>query len=252
MEKVSICGIGVSNVNLDEAVLEFKRLYNGGTSSQIVTPNAEIMQSCLEDEKLKNIINSAAMVIPDGVGVVLASKILKTSPLEKVAGVDLAYAVLPQIEADGKRLFLLGAKQETLELAAEKIRQMCPKINICGTQNGYFKDDETVVGKINESSADVVFVCLGSPRQEFWIYENKDRCCAKVMIGLGGTFDVIAGTVKRAPKIFIKLGMEWFYRLLKEPKRFFRMLKLPKFVLSVLRYKFFNKTKQQNEKGRLN
>lgn len=242
MDRVFICGIGVSNVNLNEAVFEFKRLYNGGTSSQIVTPNAEIMQNCLENEKLKNVINSAALVIPDGVGVVLASKILKTGRLEKVAGIDLAYAILPHIEADEKKLFLLGSKQQIVELAADKIRQMCPKINICGIENGYFKDDEKVIGEINESGADVVFVCLGAPRQqELWIHNNKGKCCAKVMIGLGGTFDVMAGAVKRAPKIFIKLGLEWLYRLLKEPKRFFRMLKLPKFIISVYKFKFFNK-----------
>ena len=127
----------------------------------------------------------------------------------------------------GKRLFLLGAKPGVAELAAANLRDRYPGLILCGTHDGYFKEDEPVVQAIRESGADVVFVCLGAPKQEFWMVEHGPATGAHLMVGLGGSLDVFAGVVDRAPEGFQKLGLEWLYRLMKEPKRFGRMAKLP-------------------------
>ena len=132
---------------------------------------------------------------------------------------------------------LLGAEDYLSgeELAAEKLLEKYPGINFVGIRDGYFKDDEAVIAEINASGAEILFVCLGAPKQEKWMAQHKEKLGTHLMLGLGGALDSYAGTVKRAPKIFIKLGLEWFYRLIKEPKRAGRMMALPKYMFAVIR-----------------
>ena len=139
-----------------------------------------------------------------------------------------------QTVRDGKKLYLLGSKPGIGELAAEKMLENHPKLQICGIADGYFKDEGPVVEKINAVQPDVLFVCLGAPKQEKFMYAHKDELNVRLMIGLGGSLDGFAGTVKRAPKWMIRMQLEWLYRLIKEPKRLGRMMRLPKFVLAVL------------------
>lgn len=233
--KQEILGLQFDNVTMDEAVARAEELLKGDGASYIVTPNAEIGYEALQSEQLRTLINSAAMVLPDGAGVVLASKVLKTPLKQKVAGVDFADRLLGLLAEKGGSVYLLGSKPGVAELAAEKMIQKHPGLNICGMADGYFKDEDPVVAAINEKAPDVLFVCLGAPKQEIFMQTHQHELKTKLMIGLGGSLDSFAGTVKRAPKWMIRLNLEWLYRLIKEPKRFKRMLRLPKYLFAAVK-----------------
>lgn len=234
---VDVVGIPIQNVTMEQAVADVSAFLETKEKRVIVTPNAEILQLCVEDREVFEIIGSADYIIPDGIGVVKGAQILGTPLKQKVAGCDLAWNILSEMEKKGKRLFLLGAKPGIAAAAAENMKKAHPDLIICGVQDGYFKEDGPVVDAINAADTDVLFVCLGVPKQEKWMIEHKSELNVSVMMGLGGSLDVFAGAVKRAPKIFIKLGLEWFYRLIKEPWRAARMMKLPRFFVSVFKYK---------------
>ena len=189
----------------------------------------------LHDESFRAILNGASLVLPDGAGVVLGAKILKTPLQEKVAGIDFAANLLGVLEETGGRLYLLGGKPGIAEQAAENMKKTHPKLCICGTADGYFKDEAPVIARINEARADVVFVCLGAPKQERFMHDHRAELNVRLMIGLGGSLDGFAGTVRRAPKWMIRLQLEWLYRLLREPSRIGRMMRLPKFVFAAWR-----------------
>lgn len=233
--KTDVLGVLYDNVTMDEALARGRELLHGERAAYCVTPNAEMAYEALHDEAFRAILNEASLVLPDGAGVVLGAKILKTPLKQKVAGIDFAQNLLGILEEEGSRLFLLGSKPGIAETAAEKMRQKHPSLIICGTADGYFRDDADAVRAINDARADVVFVCLGAPKQERFMHDHCGELNVRLMIGLGGTLDGIAGTVKRAPKWMIRLQLEWLYRLIKEPRRFGRMLRLPKFVFAALK-----------------
>ncbi len=233
-EKISIYGVSYNKVTLDEAAAPTEELLCDGTNHMVVTPNAEIAYMAARDIKLNKVINSADMVVADGIGVVYASKIYGTPVKQKVPGVELGERVHKNAAESGRCVFFLGAKPGVAELAASKVSEKYPGINFVGIRDGYFKDDNEVIEDINESGAEILFVCLGAPKQELWMAKHMDKLNTRLMLGLGGSLNSYAGTVKRAPDIFIKLGLEWFYRLLKEPKRFGRMLALPKYMFAVI------------------
>ncbi|MFR4560209.1 MAG: WecB/TagA/CpsF family glycosyltransferase [Flavonifractor plautii] len=166
-------------------------------------------------------------MLADGVGVVYSAKILGRPLKGKVPGIDFAQRLLAWMARHGKRLFLLGAKPGVAELATANLKDAHPGLIVCGTHDGYFREDGPVVEEIRAAAADVVFVCLGAPKQELWMVEHGPATGAHLMVGLGGSLDVFAGVVERAPEGFQKLGLEWLYRLSKEPKRIGRMAKLP-------------------------
>jgi N-acetylglucosaminyldiphosphoundecaprenol N-acetyl-beta-D-mannosaminyltransferase len=214
----------------------------------IFTPNAEIAQLALENEDVMHLMNGADLLLPDGAGILLASEILKTPLTEKVAGVDFGMGVLSLASEKGYPVFLLGGKPTVVETAAEKLKTKFPALQIVGTHDGYFEktgaENDAVLHEINTSGAEVLFVCLGAPAQEKWLCENKEKLeNIRLTAGLGGSLDVFAGVVKRAPKLFIKLKLEWFYRLIKEPRRIGRMMKLPKYILGAYREKAKNSLK---------
>jgi len=244
MNKIRIRGVLFDDVDMNEAE-EFavKSAYGDGGAKVIYTPNSEIVQLCIEDREIMDIINSADLIIPDGAGIILASKILGT-PLKKgkVAGVELAERIAAASGKCGYGIYLLGGKPGVAEEAAAKLAEKYPDIIIRGTADGYFGENSgPVIERINASGAEVLFVCLGVPKQEKWIFENRDKLSVKLIGAFGGTLDVFAGRVRRAPKFFVKLGLEWFYRLLKQPSRFVRMLKLPKFIFGTAAAKLFGK-----------
>ena len=232
--KTNVLGVQYDNVTMAEALDTARALLQRPEASYCVTPNAEMAYEALHDESFRAILNEASLVLPDGAGVVLGAKILRTPLKEKVAGIDFAANLLGVLEETGGRLYLLGGKPGIAEQAAENMKKTHPKLCICGTADGYFKDEAPVIARINEARADVVFVCLGAPKQELWMQRNAPRLRVGLMAGLGGSLDVFAGNVKRAPKLFQKLGLEWFYRLIKEPKRIGRMMKLPKFLFAAI------------------
>ena len=241
MQKINIRGVEFSNVDMREALEFAKKNILHKNRAAIYTLNAEITQTCIDDGSF-DIINSADMIIPDGAGVVLASRILKTPLKEKVAGIDLAYKIIDYLDETGGTLFLLGARREAVEKAADNLRAKHKSLKVF-YHDGYFAPEENkkITDKINESKADAVFVGLGAPKnQEKWIYENKTELNKGILIGLGGTIDNIAGYNKRAPDIMIKLNLEWLYRLLKNPRRIKRFMKLPKFIFGT----YCNKNKK--------
>ena len=232
--KTDIMGLQFDNITMVEAMDAAKALLQGEHAARVVTPNAEIAYEALHDENMRTLLNSAELMLPDGAGVVLASKILKTPLKQKVAGVDFADGLLGVLETTGQSLYLLGSKPGIGELAAQKMMQKHPRLRIAGIADGYFQDEAPVIDKINASGADVLFVCLGAPKQEQFMARHQKALHVKLMAGLGGTLDSFAGTVKRAPKWMIRCNLEWLYRLIKEPKRFGRMLRLPKYLFAVL------------------
>lgn len=220
-------GVTFDDVTLEEAVAAGEALAAGPGFSYVVTPNPEIVAMARQTETYREILNGAGLVLPDGIGVVHAAKILGTPLKGRVPGIDFASALVERLARSGLRLFLLGAKPGVAELAAANLKDAHPGLIVCGTHDGYFREDGPVVEEIRAAAADVVFVCLGAPKQELWMVEHGPATGAHLMVGLGGSLDVFAGVVERAPEGFQKLGLEWLYRLVKEPKRIGRMAKLP-------------------------
>ena len=226
--RIPVLGVGFDNVTMEQAVAEGVRLMNTEGAHYVVTPNPEIVETCQADSEAMEAVGRADLVIADGIGVVYGARILGTPLKERVPGVEFAQHLMGKMAESGKTLFLLGAKPGIAELAAEKLRAAYPGLRIVGTHDGYFQDDGPVLEEIRESGADVVFVCLGAPKQEKSMLRNG---------GATGCLDVFSGTVQRAPEIFQRLGLEWFYRLLKNPSRVGRMMKLPLFLVHVAREK---------------
>lgn len=240
---IDILGVNVDSITFDDAVEKANGLVNSDGVSMIFTPNPEIIMCAKDDPELKDILNSADICTADGIGVVYASKILKHPVPERVAGFDLVCALLGRLAKSGEGVFLFGSKPGVAETAKANLAEKYPGINVVGTHDGYFKpeDEPGIVEKINASGAKLLLVCLGAPKQEKWIAKHKNDLNVGLCMGVGGTLDVLAGTAKRAPKIFIKLNLEWFYRLLKQPSRIGRFAALPKFVVAVKKSKKKNK-----------
>ncbi len=236
MEKINILGVNVDKITNGEAVEKVVKMLDEKGNHAVFTPNSEIILMAYKDPEFCDILNSADLLTADGIGVVYASKILRNPLSERVAGYDVACGVIDEIAKTGHRLYLFGGKPGIAELAEKNLKEKYPLLNIVGTHNGYFGPEEVddIITDINESRADLVFVCLGAPTQEKWIYKNMDRLSCHVMMGVGGSLDVFAGTVERAPDAWCKLGLEWLYRLKKEPWRIGRMMALPKFGFTVL------------------
>lgn len=236
INKINVLGINFDNVTMKQAVEKCNDFLLTNKLNMIITPNPEIVMYARKNAEFKKIINNSELVIPDGIGVVYGSKILKRPLKERVAGFDLICNFFENTESTiEKKVFILGAKPGVAEIAKQKIEEKY-KIKVVGVQDGYFNQDAIpeLIKIINNSDANILLVGLGMEKQEKFIYENKEKLNVKIAIGCGGSIDVFSGTVKRAPKIFQKLGLEWFYRLLKQPSRIVRMMVLPKFLMVVL------------------
>ena len=232
--KIDVLGVKFDDISSKDAASAVMGLINDGKKGYVVTPNPEIVMECRKDEKLKDVVNEASFVLPDGIGVLYGAKILGRPMKNRAPGIDFAQHMFSLLAKEGKSVFLLGAKQGVAEKAAENIEKDNPGIVIAGTNDGYFKDAEPVIEKINEAKPDFLVVCLGFPKQEFFMAENMDRLDVKYMAGLGGSMDVFAGIVARAPEKWRKLGLEWLYRLTREPSRIKRMARLPLFIFVVI------------------
>lgn len=243
-DRVSILDVNIDKITLKEARDKVKSFLNSKAINTIYTPNTEIVMEARKDRVLKEILNNGDLVIPDGIGLIYASRIKKRELPERVTGFDLSIEMLSLANEGGYRVFLLGGKPGVAEAASKNIKKDYPNINIAGYHHGYFKgthigykeseEEKNVINSINQSNTDILFVGFGAPKQEKWINENKEKLNCKVVIGNGGTIDILAGIAKRAPEIYQRLGLEWFYRLLKDPKRIKRQIVLPLFVLTVL------------------
>lgn len=235
-DTVNILGVQVSTKTMAETVDTLLGYLDEERVHCVFTPNSEIIYMAYKDPQFAQLLNSADLNTADGIGVVYASRILGQPLRERVAGFDLMNRLLERAAPDRRRVFLFGAKPGVAEEAADKLTQLYPGLVICGTRDGYFKEEQTpeIVGQINAAEPDILLVCLGAPKQEKWIADNRDRLNARIVLGAGGSLDVLAGRVERAPESWQRLGLEWAYRLKKEPKRIGRMMALPRFGLTVL------------------
>ena len=232
-ERIDVLGVRFDNLTMSEAVEAAYILQGEKRAAYVVTPNPEIVMRCREDAEAAAAVKDAALAIPDGIGVIYGARILKTPLKEKVPGCDFSLALMEKMQEDKRSVFLFGAKPGVAEQAAEKLQQQFPGLLFVGTNDGYFKDDAPIIEKINAVAPDLLLVCLGAPKQEKWMHANAEKLHVGLMIGAGGSLDVFAGTAERAPLGWQKAGLEWLYRLLKEPKRIGRMMVLPKFMLAV-------------------
>ena len=234
--KLNLLGIEVDKVNAADALSAFREFMKTPELDLICTPNSEIIMNAKKDPEMEAILKKASLVIPDGIGIVYASRILK-DPLEgRVTGVDFLSDILACSAKEGYRVYLLGAKPGVAEAAAKKMTETYPGLQIVGTHDGYFKaDEEEALAKaIGETKPDFLCVAMGSPKQEKFAVRYKELLGVKAAMGVGGSLDVWAGTAKRAPEFYQKHGLEWFYRLCQEPSRIGRMMALPAFMLKVL------------------
>lgn len=232
--KSKILDVNVDALTMKDVMGKIDLYLKEDNYKMIFTPNPEMIMEARKDDYFNTVLNNADIIIPDGIGVVYASKLNDVKIKERVAGCDVVFNILDKYKDTGKTVYLLGAGKGVAEKAKKNIEETYKGFNVIGVHDGYFDDLEeiNIVNEINELKPDILLVGLGLGKQEKWIYEHKDLN-VKVAMGVGGVIDVLAGIVNRAPEIFIKLNLEWLYRVLKQPSRFFRILKLPLFVLIV-------------------
>ena len=231
MSRIDVLGVSFDDLTMDEAVEIALGFMQERRACYACTPNPEIVMAAKGDASLRAALSGAELILADGVGITKAAAMLGTPLKSRVPGIDFASNVISRLAQRGGSVYLLGAKPLVAEAAAEKLTQTYPGIVIAGTNDGYFTDDAPVIEKINAASPDFLMVCLGSPKQELWMSANAGRLSCGLMAGLGGSLDVLAGNVQRAPETWRRLGLEWLYRVIKEPKRHGRVRKLPAFVL---------------------
>ncbi|WP_366161334.1 WecB/TagA/CpsF family glycosyltransferase [Bacillus infantis] len=234
MGKEQYLGVDVSPLNYEEIIDDLRTRMMDGKQSTIIAVNPEKVIKAEENEELRGLINGSTYQIPDGVGILLASKLKGGSITSRVTGVDMMERLIRFAAEEHHKVFLYGAKEEVVTEAKRKLEEKYPGLIISGYENGYVQDQQALVEKINESGAELLFVAMGSPKQELWIREHMPHLNVKVFQGVGGSFDVFAGKVQRAPSFYRKLGLEWLYRLMKEPHRFKRQLALPRFLLKIM------------------
>lgn len=235
--RVNILGVPVDMVNREEAFAVFEKIFREPGCSMIVTPNSEIVQNASKDEELKALIGEADLIIPDGIGLVYASKIMGCPLSERVTGIDFLETIIAHLAETGESIFFFGSKPGVADAAAARMKEKYPGLRVAGTQNGYFTPEEEsgIVEQINASGADFLCVALGAPKQERFIAQHREEFTSvRGAIGVGGSLDVWAGNLKRAPEFYRKHGLEWLYRFIQQPSRIGRMAALPVFMLRVI------------------
>jgi N-acetylglucosaminyldiphosphoundecaprenol N-acetyl-beta-D-mannosaminyltransferase len=232
MKKTDIFGIKFDNLTDAEIarLITDKAKEKNDKPFIVFTPNPEIVMASLKDKKLSDAMQAADIIAADGIGIVWASKYFGAKIKQRASGYDI---IMKLFEMTDSTFFFLGGAEDTVNKAARNMEERFA-LSVTGVQNGYFDNCDTVIETINTLSPDILLVGLGSPKQELWVTDNMSRLNVGAIMVVGGSFDVMSGKLKRAPVIFQKAGLEWFYRLYKQPKRFFRMLKLPLFVIKVL------------------
>ncbi|WP_036708402.1 WecB/TagA/CpsF family glycosyltransferase [Paenibacillus pinihumi] len=236
---VPIFGVPFSRMNMDETVHYLTESIQQRRVTQVITANPIMIMMALESPDYYRVMEQAELIVPDGAGVVWAAGYVGMPVKERVAGFDLLHRLMQVGEEKRWRVYLLGTSQEIIEETASRLQQKYPLVQIAGYHNGFFgeAEDEEVIAKVKEAGPDLLFVARAANNQEPWIYKHKEALGVPVVMGVGGSFDIISGRLKRAPLIFQKLRLEWLYRLIQEPRRYKRMLALPKFVVKVVREK---------------
>ena len=235
-ERLEILHNPVDVLTMSEALQRVAAALEAKQPYQVVTANAEILYNAAQSPALGQVLQEAGLITADGMGVLLAARILGKRLPERVSGVELVHALAKRGAREGWSFYLLGAKEEVLDAAARRLQTLYPGLILAGSHHGYFspKENSHIVADIKASSAQIVLAAMGAPRQDLWLREHLVATGATVGVGVGGTFDILAGTVKRAPLWMQRSGLEWFFRLTQEPGRIGRMLVLPRFVIAVV------------------
>ncbi|MGO5066523.1 MULTISPECIES: WecB/TagA/CpsF family glycosyltransferase [unclassified Clostridium] len=231
--KTEMLGYSIFNGNKEDLLNEIDKY----EKVNIISGNPEVLYNGLNNKELfKNFTDKCSIIIPDGVGVVLASKIIKSPVKEKIAGIEVMDSILKKCNENGKAVYLLGTMEDVLKECERKLLIKYKNLNIVGKHNGFFDMDscEDILEDIKKSNPYALFIAMGCPRQEKFITKYMDKLPCKIYMGVGGSFDVFAGKVKRAPKWMINFNLEWLYRVIKEPYRINRLAAIPKFLLKVL------------------
>lgn len=236
-KRIDIIGVPVDCLTMEQALEWVDAMAGWGGPRMVIAVNPEKVMRARKDPALLGVIQRAGLLIPDGIGIVFAARLLRLGVMERVPGSELMPAICERAARDGHKIFLFGATPEVNQRAATVLRDRFPGIRIVGTRHGYVTERgmAAVLQQINDSQADVLFVALGSPAQELWMDRYLPRLRVKICQGVGGTFDVLSGKVKRAPPLFRTMHLEWFYRLVLNPARLLRQSALPLFALQVLR-----------------
>ncbi len=237
LPSVRILNLSVNNVSMESALAAIDSFIAARGSHHVVTADASMFVMANEDPELYKIVSKADLVTPDGVGIIWAAKRQGTPLQERVSGVDIVENLCSRSAECGNRIYFLGAGPGVAEQAANRMRERYPGTNIVGSRDGFFteSDNDSIIETIRESKADVVCVAMGIPRQEKWIEANRERLDAPVLIGVGGTLDVLSGNTRRAPRWMQKIALEWLWRVLNNPRKISKVMLLPRFVMLVRR-----------------
>lgn len=238
-KQVDILGVKVDSLTMAQAVERVQQFISEKKNALVATANAEMLMMASHDTELRGILNEAAMVVPDGAGTVWAAHYLGMDMPERVAGYDLAQELMREAPAKGYSFYFFGSAPGVADTAREKAMELYPGIKIKGTRNGYFsaQDEGRIIAEIKAAAPDVLLVALGVPKQEKWLKAHLRELGVPVAIGVGGTLDVMAGVMERAPLWMQKAKLEWLFRGLKQPSRAGRLMALPKFVIKVMQSK---------------
>ena len=235
---VELLGINIDTYSFEEAISKAKELIDGNNVAQVVTINPEMFEYANKNIEFSNILKEAEMIIPDGIGVKIALNIngIKT---DRIPGIDFAKKILEETAQNNVPVAIIGAKEEVITTAITNLEKQIPGLNIVYYHNGYFNNDTEIYNELSVKSPKIILVAMGAPKQELFIYNAKKHLKPALMIGIGGSLDVWSGNIKRAPKVFQKLGLEWLYRTFKQPERFKRIFPtLPLFIIRAINYKF--------------
>jgi len=238
--KTKILNYEIFNDNIEKlfkCINDFKKVH-------IISGNPEVLLNGLQnDVLLENFTSENSIIIPDGIGTVICSKIVRQPVSQKIAGIEVMDNIVKKCEKENLGIYLLGSTKQTVDMCNINLRTKYRELNILGSHDGYFEMDncEDILRQIEEVNPQVIFVAMGCPRQEIFIAKYMDRLPCRIFMGVGGSFDIIAGNVKRAPKWMINIGMEWLYRVVKEPFRIKRLSSIPKFIMIVLKDKYKSK-----------
>ena len=243
LQTINILNVPVAPFSMQQTLSYLTSRLDAREKTCVVTANAEIIMLGQRDSEYMKILQKATLVLPDGAGTVWAGRALGYDVPERVAGFDLFLELIKVSASKKYKVFFFGSAPGVADIAKKECEKMAPGIEIVGTRNGYFKEDEvaTIIDEINNSGANILFAALGAPKQEFWLEQNYAKINADLCMGIGGSFDVLAGKMERAPKWMQDASLEWFFRLYKQPSRFVRMLALPHFVIKVLHMKYCGK-----------
>jgi N-acetylglucosaminyldiphosphoundecaprenol N-acetyl-beta-D-mannosaminyltransferase len=236
LEKILILGIPVHRITMQEALLQIEKFIRSKKSHLVITLGTEMVVAARKNHELQRLIHSASLVVPDGGGLLWASRRLGKPLPEKVAGIELVEKLCALSGEKNWKLFFLGGKPGIAEKTVLHLKEKFPNLNVAGFYHGYFKDEE-VLPLLQSAKPDILFAGLGFPKQEQWLSKHLEALQIPVGIGVGGSFDVLSGNLKRAPAFFLRLNLEWLFRFLQEPRRFKRILSIPLFMLLIWKEK---------------